>query len=129
MTRERVPLDEPGIALGSVYEPPDLPYPRLLVMRRWPRGIAKAAVDQWERDLGPSNELLDAYRDGEVDWEAFTMRYREEMAEREPLVRWAAVMAKYTGVTLLCGSHPDEECHRSVLAELIRDYLRSHPEA
>jgi uncharacterized protein YeaO (DUF488 family) len=129
VTRERVPLDEPGIALGSVYDPPDLPYPRLLIMRRWPRGIAKAAVDQWERDLGPSNELLDAYRDGDIDWDAFAGRYREEMAGHEPLVRWAALMAKYTGVTLLCGSHPDEECHRSLLAELIREYLEANPDA
>ena len=104
MTRERVPLDEPAIALGSVYDPPDVAYPRLLVMRRWPRGIPKAAVDQWERDLGPSNELLDAYRDDEVDWDGFAERYREEMSDREGLVRWAALMARYTGVTLLCSA-------------------------
>ena len=36
--------DSPRIALGSVYHPPDEPYPRLLIMRRWPRGIAKGAV-------------------------------------------------------------------------------------
>ncbi len=128
MTRERVPLDEPAIALGSVYDPPDVAYPRLLVMRRWPRGIPKAAVDQWERDLGPSNELLDAYRDDEVDWDGFAERYREEMSDREGLVRWAALMARYTGVTLLCSSHPDEECHRSILAELVIEYLEAHPD-
>ena len=27
---------------------------RLLVMRRWPRGIRKQAVDAWERELAPS---------------------------------------------------------------------------
>ena len=128
MTRERVPLDEPAIALGSVYDPPDVPYPRLLIMRRWPRGIAKDAVDQWERDLGPSNELLGAYRDEEVDFETFAARYREEMTDREGLVRWAALMARYTGVVLLCGSHPDEECHRTLLAKLVLEYLEAHPD-
>lgn len=128
MTRQRVALDEPAIALGSVYDPPDVAYPRLLVMRRWPRGIAKGAVDQWERDLGPSNELLDAYRDEEVDWPTFEARYREEMTDREPLVRFAALMARYTGVTLLCSSHPDEECHRSILAQLVLAYLEAHPD-
>ena len=115
--------DGPRIALGSVYQPPDDPYPRLLVMRRWPRGIAKGAVDQWEPALAPSHALLDAFRAGELDWDTFAERYRLEMAERPPLIEWAARMAATTGVTLLCGSHPDEACHRSLLAALIRERL------
>lgn len=116
-------VDDIRIALGSVYHPPDLSYPRLLVMRRWPRGIAKDAVDQWEPELGPSSELFHAYRDGEVDWDTFAQRYREEIATKPNLIEWAASMAAGTGVTLLCGSHPDEECHRSVLAAVIREHL------
>lgn len=113
----------PRIALGSVYHPPDDAYPRLLVMRRWPRGIAKGAVDQWEPALGPSNALLDAYRAGEIDWATFAARYRDEVSARPNLLDWAARMASTTGVTLLCGSHSDEECHRGLLAELIRERL------
>jgi uncharacterized protein YeaO (DUF488 family) len=116
-------VPELRIALGSVYRPPDEPYPRVLIMRRWPRGIPKGAVDQWEPDLGPSNELLDAYNAGEVDWDAYAAQYRDEMAERTNLVGWVARMATGTGVTLLCGSHPEERCHRSLLAELIREHL------
>jgi len=114
---------EVRIATGSVYQPPDEPYPRVLVMRRWPRGIAKGAVDQWEPDLGPSNELLSAYQDGEVPWDAFAQRYRAEVLERPNLLDWVARMAAGTGVTLLCGSHPDEECHRSLLAAILRERL------
>lgn len=113
----------PRIATGSVYQPPDEAYPRLLVMRRWPRGIAKGAVDQWEPDLGPSHALLEAYRAGDLAWDAFAERYRAEMLERPHLLDWAARMASGTGVTLLCGSHPDEECHRSLLAGLLRERL------
>ncbi len=119
----RMNVDELRIALGPVYDPPDLPYPRLLIMRRWPRGIAKGAVDQWEPDLGPSTELLKAWQDGEIDWGTFAARYREEMAAKQSLVDWAARMAMTTGVALLCGSHPDEECHRSLLAAIIREHL------
>lgn len=114
---------EVRIATGSVYHPPEEPYPRLLVMRRWPRGIPKGSVDQWEPDLGPSNELLDAFRRGKVPWEDFAERYRAEMAERPNLLDWAARMAAGTGVTLLCGSHPYEECHRSVLEQILRERL------
>lgn len=114
---------EVRIATGSVYHPPDEPYPRVLVMRRWPRGVAKGAVDQWEPDLGPSNALLAAYQDGEVSWDAFAERYRAEVLERPNLLDWVARMASGTGVTLLCGSHPDEECHRSLLAAILRERL------
>lgn len=116
-------MTEGRIALGSVYRPPDDPYPRLLIMRRWPRGIAKGLVDQWEPDLGPSRGLLEAYRAGDLTWAEFDAAYREEIAERPALLEWAARMASTTGVTLLCGSHPDERCHRSILAGLIRNHL------
>ena len=112
--------------MGSVYHPPDEPYPRLLVMRRWPRGIAKHSVDQWEPDLGPSHDLYKAYLAGEVPWDEFATRYRTEVLARPNLLDWAARMAATTGVTLLCGSHPDEECHRSVLAALLRERLDEH---
>ncbi len=117
------------IALGSVYHPPDEPYPRLLVMRRWPRGVRRDAVDQWERKLGPSDGLLDAYNSGAVDWASYARRYREEMAHQPALIEWVARMASTTGVTLLCGSHPDEQCHRSLLAELVRERLLSEAPA
>lgn len=109
------------IALGSAYDPPDEPYRRLLIMRRWPRGVAKDAVDDWERQLGPSDQLLDAYNADAVEWEVFARRYREEMAARPELIDWVTLLASRAGVTLLCGSHPEERCHRSLLAELIRE--------
>ena len=114
---------QPRIVTGSVYHPPEDPYPRVLVMRRWPRGVAKGAVDQWERDLAPSDALLDAYNRGELEWDVFERRYREEVAREPSVLDWVTGMAMRTGVTLLCGSHPEERCHRCVLAELIR--LRS----
>jgi uncharacterized protein YeaO (DUF488 family) len=98
-------------------------------MRRWPRGVAKGAVDQWEPDLGPSNDLLDAYQDGDLDWAAFARRYRAEVEAKPNLLDWAGRMAAGTGVALLCGSHPDEECHRTILAEVLRERLARQPGA
>ena len=118
MTSEAVPPAEPRIVTGSVYHPPDEAYPRLLVMRRWPRGVAKGAVDQWERQLGPSDALLAAYREGRVNWDDFAAAYREEVSARPELLDWVARMALGTGVVLLCSTH--EPCHRDLLAELVR---------
>ena len=116
----------PMIVLGSVYDPPDAPYRRLLIMRRWPRGVRKDAVDDWERQLGPSEELLDRYLAWEVDWPGFAKGYRSEMAEQPQLIAWVAGVALRNGVTLLCGPHADERCHRSLLAELIEQRLAAH---
>jgi len=107
------------LVTGSVYQPPDEAYPRLLVMRRWPRGIAKGAVDQWERELAPSSELLEGYRAGGVPWDEFESAYRAQLAERPELLDWVLRMASTTGVVLLCSTH--DPCHRDVLAAMTRE--------
>ena len=53
------------IKTKRIYEPADsADGHRLLIMRRWPRGIKKTAVDSWEPNLGPSLPLLNDYRQG-----------------------------------------------------------------
>jgi uncharacterized protein YeaO (DUF488 family) len=107
------------IVTGSVYQLPNEAYPRLLVMRRWPRGIAKGAVDQWERELAPANALLDGYRGESVRWDAFEAAYRAQVTARPELLDWVVRMASTTGVVLLCSTH--EPCHRDLLAALVRE--------
>lgn len=111
------------IVTGSVYHPPREAYPRLLVMRRWPRGIPKGAVDQWERELAPTNELLEDYRAKRLIWGAFASAYRAQVAARPELLDWVVRMASTTGVALLCSTHAP--CHRDVLAELVREHAGS----
>lgn len=108
------------IVTGSVYQPPAEAYPRLLVMRRWPRGVAKGAVDQWERELAPANELLDAYQNDGLPWDEFASRYRAQVQGRPELLEWVVRMASTTGVVLLCSTH--DPCHRDVLAEVVREH-------
>jgi uncharacterized protein YeaO (DUF488 family) len=110
------------IATGTVREPPSEPYPRLLATRHWPRDAPRGAVDQWERDLGPSEELQAAYDRGEVDSHEFERRYSEEMRGRTSLLAWAARMALGTGVALLCDVHDGERCHLDVLVDLVREH-------
>jgi uncharacterized protein YeaO (DUF488 family) len=111
------------IVTGSVYHPAHEAYPRLLVMRRWPRGIAKGAVDQWERELAPSAELLAAYRGSSMPWLDFEVEYRSQVSERNELLDWVERMARTTGVVLLCSTH--EPCHRHVLASVVTERART----
>jgi uncharacterized protein YeaO (DUF488 family) len=92
---------------------------RLLIMRRWPRGIKKTAVDSWEPDLGPSLPLLTDYRQGKIDWPALARLYHQEMAGRPEALAKAAALAKAGDVTLLCGCQDETRCHRALLREIL----------
>ena len=72
---------------------------RLLVMRRWPRGVRKTAVDAWEKELGPSPELLSHFRRGLVSWAEYTARYHVEMASVQPLIAQARTIAERGDLT------------------------------
>ncbi len=98
---------------------------RLLIMRRWPRGIKKTAVDSWEPDLGPSLPLLTDYRKGKIGWPELAQRYRREMADRPEVLAKAAALAKAGDLTLLCGCQDETQCHRTLLKEILESQTRS----
>jgi uncharacterized protein YeaO (DUF488 family) len=103
-----------------IYEPPapDDGF-RLLVMRLWPRGVRKDAVDAWEPDLGPSRELLSAFRQGRIDWETLSRRYVDEMGERRELMERYRELARSRTITLLCSCADESRCHRTLLRGLL----------
>jgi uncharacterized protein YeaO (DUF488 family) len=108
------------IKVKRIYEPADpSDGHRLLIMRRWPRGIKKTAVDSWEPDLGPSLPLLNDYRRANIDWPTLADRYRQEMANRPEALAKAAALAKAGDVTLLCGCQDETQCHRTLLKEIL----------
>jgi uncharacterized protein YeaO (DUF488 family) len=99
---------------------------RLLVMRHWPRGVRKAQVEEWMRELGPSASLLRAYREGQIDWPTFAARYRAQVRDTETgqtlLAEVEHLEELHGTVTLLCHenlSRPDTRCHRVILKELL----------
>jgi uncharacterized protein YeaO (DUF488 family) len=106
----------------------DHPGHRVLVMRRWPRGIPKRAVDTWLREAAPSQELLKAYQEGELSWAVFEARYRQEMLEQRPWVldELHRLHEQHGSVLLLCQEQipPDEHCHRLVLIDLLGQTAR-----
>jgi uncharacterized protein YeaO (DUF488 family) len=115
------------ITLGSVYEPTqtDSDEFRVLVMRRWPRGIRKDAVDAWLKDASPSRELLRAYRDAEIGWDVFSSRYRDEILKERPgvLDELRRLEQEHGRLRLLCFERipPAEHCHRQVLLALLNN--------
>jgi uncharacterized protein YeaO (DUF488 family) len=111
------------ISTKRIYEPatPEDGF-RLLVMRLWPRGVAKSRVDAWDRGLAPSRELLTKFRAGALLWEAYVQRFHQEMAERPDSTTALADLRQriqHETVTLLCGCADAVQCHRTLLVELV----------
>ncbi len=102
---------------------------RLLVMRYWPRGVRREAVDVWLRDLAPSARLLREYRErsdpatrsaAKGDDRPWVPAYLAEMAAQAPLIgELRARHERGETITLLCACHDPARCHRSVLANLV----------
>ena len=103
-----------------VYDPPSPDDgERLLVMRLWPRGVRKDAVDGWQKELAPSVELLRDYQSGRIEWREFGRRYRAEMRARRDLIAELSRRANRRTITLLCGCKDESRCHRSLLKQLV----------
>jgi uncharacterized protein YeaO (DUF488 family) len=92
---------------------------RLLVMRRWPRGVRKDSVDEWDKELGAPDDLIDDWKAGGIEWPEFRKRYRSAMKDQRDRIGELAVRAGDETVTLLCGCKDEVRCHRSLLKELI----------
>jgi len=109
---------------ASAYDPvADRKTLRVLIMRKWPRGIKRSAVDVWLKDAAPSTELLQAYNKAGLPWQEFAERYREEIVEERPHVldEIRKLEREHGTLTLLCHERipPREHCHRLLLADLL----------
>lgn len=108
----------PRIITGSVFDPPDAPYFRYLVARHWPAGVERGSVDQWDRELAPSDALLEAWRRGQIDDVTFEQRYEAELDERPAMIGWAVRTASVNGIVLVDDADA-EPAPRSVLASIL----------
>jgi uncharacterized protein YeaO (DUF488 family) len=76
----------PDVRVRRVYDKAnDQDGVRVLVDRIWPRGIskAKAALNEWCKDVSPSTELRKWYSHDPAKFEEFTRRYCAELEHPE----------------------------------------------
>jgi uncharacterized protein YeaO (DUF488 family) len=120
------------IAIRRVYEPVSgADGSRILVDRLWPRGLTKekAAIDDWLRDLAPSNDLRKWFHSQPQRWQDFRKRYLAELGAPEAEVdlrKLYALTRKKKRVTLLFASRHEEQNNATVLKELL-DGMRKPP--
>lgn len=104
----------------SIYEPAEASdgY-RVLVMRYWPRGVARDRIDVWEKALSTPAELIKRWKAEEIAWPQFRREYLEALKGQEAKIAELASRASTQTVTLLCSCKDASHCHRTILAQLI----------
>jgi uncharacterized protein YeaO (DUF488 family) len=116
------------IQLKRVYqEPSPRDGMRILVDRLWPRGIKKEAahIQEWCKDLAPSDALRRWFKHDPRKWSEFRQRYRKELSSGnsgEELRRLAAI-AKRKRVTLVYGAADAQHNQAVVLKELLDELI------
>ncbi|MGC1406380.1 MAG: DUF488 family protein [Candidatus Dormiibacterota bacterium] len=112
-----------GVQVRRVYdEPSRQDGARVLVDRIWPRGLAKANLDEWCKQVAPSTALRKWYRHDPARFGEFTRRYKVELKspERSEAMAHLRDLAHAGTLTLLTATKQPEISQAEVLADMLR---------
>lgn len=115
------------ILVKRVYDPPsDEDGIRLLVDRLWPRGISRqgARIDEWLRDIAPSDGLRKWYGHKPELFPEFVRKYRLELEDKVEMLDRIREINAGSNVTLLY-SAKDRELNQAVV---LHDFLLDYPD-
>lgn len=110
------------IKIKRIYDDPsdDDGY-RILVDRLWPRGVSKedAKLDDWDKEIAPSDELRKWFDHQEDRFKEFSKRYREELKDKENDLDKLREIAEKKTLTLLYAAKDTEINQAVVLKEVL----------
>jgi len=94
---------------------------RILVDRLWPRGLSKekAKIDDWPKEIAPSDELRRWYGHDPEKWDEFCSRYFDELQDRPEQVEKLREQARQGRVTFVFSSK-EEKLNNAVA---LKEYL------
>ena len=95
---------------------------RVLIDRLWPRGVSRerAQLDEWARDLAPSDGLRKWFNHDPKRFAAFRERYRDELRAQTDRINELRARASDGPVTIVYGARDTEHNDAVVLADLVR---------
>lgn len=96
---------------------------RVLIDHIWPRGVSKerARLDEWARELAPSDDLRKWFDHLPERFPEFRKRYRKELASRSETVDELRARARKGRLTIVYAARDEEHNNAVVLAELVRE--------
>jgi uncharacterized protein YeaO (DUF488 family) len=94
---------------------------RILIDRLWPRGMKKeeATIDEWLKDIAPSDELRKWFSHDPSKYREFKKRYIKELEKKSDLLQRIKNEAKKETVTLLFSAKDAEHNNATVLKEVL----------
>lgn len=111
------------VQIKRVYEPADAGdgY-RVLVDHVWPRGVSRerAQLDEWARELAPTDELRTWFDHVPERFAEFRRRYREELAAHPEHIATLRDRARDGRVTVVYAARDEEHNNAAVVAEMLR---------
>lgn len=111
------------VSIKRVYEKPEPADGfRILVDRLWPRGVSKehAEVDEWLKDVGPSDALRKWFGHVPERFAEFSARYRAELQENEAFEALQSLVSENTTVTLVYSAKDEDHNQAVVLREALK---------
>ncbi|ANA41526.1 MULTISPECIES: DUF488 domain-containing protein [Geobacter] len=110
------------IRIKRVYdEPTPEDGKRILVDRLWPRGITKdkARIDEWLKEVAPSDGLRQWFGHDPARWDEFRERYRRELDAKAELLDGLRKLAAGGTVTLLFAAKDEKHNNAVVLKDIL----------
>lgn len=101
---------------------------RVLVDRIWPRGVSRddARIDNWVRDLAPSEDLRRWFGHDPQRWDEFQRRYRAELQHHDDQLDELANRIAQGRVTLVYGARDQKHNNAVVLREVLEQRRATH---
>jgi uncharacterized protein YeaO (DUF488 family) len=112
------------VRIKRIYDPPESGDGfRVLIDHVWPRGVSRerAKLDQWARELAPSDELHKWFDHVPERFDRFRARYREELGGHVDQIEALRARASTGPLTILYAARDREHNNAVVLAERLRD--------
>ncbi len=100
---------------------------RILVDKLWPRGLSKAdlKVENWAKEIAPSDELRKWFSHDPSKWDEFRRRYFAEL-DRNPSTANFVELCKGKEVTFLYSSKEDRFNNAVALKEYVEKKMSGH---
>lgn len=94
---------------------------RVLVDRLWPRGVSKekAALDEWIKEVGPTDELRKWFGHQPERYSEFKTKYQAELDANPAVKQLKDLIKTHDKVTLLYGAHDPDQNQAKVLLDYI----------
>ncbi len=99
---------------------------RVLVDRIWPRGKSKEELqlDEWLKEIAPSNELRKWFDHDPEKFEEFRKRYCDELENKHEIMHRLLKLAQKQKITLVYGAKDREHNQAVVVKEFLQNIAK-----